>query len=240
MDVPKSVDDAASQVASAIGEPARARILYCLMDDRARTSTELATVAEVGASTASAHLDRLMKAHLLKVAAQGRHRYYSLAGPQVGRILEGLSAIAGAPGPRFVPSTPNRLRVARTCYDHMAGSLGVALHDRLLALKWMVPKGRDASYALSPIGVGKLAELGIASDAVEGPRRRVAFGCLDWSERRFHVGGSLGAALLALALKRKWLSRDLEGRGLAPTDYGRRELRRHFGIDPSECREAFN
>src|ERR1700690_3622604 len=101
MDAMDSIDNAASKIASAIGEPARARILYCLMDDRARTSTELAAVANVGTSTASAHLDRLLKARLLKVAAQGRHRYHSLAGPEVGGILEGLSAIAGSMSRKF-------------------------------------------------------------------------------------------------------------------------------------------
>src|SRR5580692_11806688 len=112
MDAMDSIDGAASRIASAIGEPARARMLYCLMDDRARTSTELAAVADVGTSTTSAHLDRLIKARLIRVVAQGRHRYHSLAGPEVGRVLEGLSAMAGAMSPRFIPRTPNRLRLA--------------------------------------------------------------------------------------------------------------------------------
>ncbi len=227
----ESVDAAASNIASAIGEPARARILYCLMDDRARTSTELAAVADVGTSTASAHLDRLLKAHLLKVAAQGRHRYYSLAGPEVGRILEGLSALAGASSPRFIPRTPDRLRVARTCYDHIAGSLGVMLHDRMLALGWVARAGEGATYEISERGRAKLGEIGIAAGELESRRRRVAYGCLDWSERRAHLGGSLGAALLSLALKRKWLARELDGRGLTPTSFGRQELRRFFGVD---------
>lgn len=227
-----SIDSAASRIAAAIGEPARARMLYSLMDGRARTSTELAAIADVGASTASAHLDRLLKARLLKVAAQGRHRYYSLAGPEVGRILEGLSAIAGTLSARFIPATPNRLRVARSCYDHMAGSLGVMLHDRLLDLEWITQTGEDGAYALSAEGRGKLTEIGIAAGELEGRRRRVAYGCLDWSERRYHIGGSLGAALLGLASRRRWVVRDLDGRGLAPTPFGRQEFRRHFGIEP--------
>ena len=177
MDIVDSVDSAASGIAAAIGEPTRARMLYCLMDDRARTSTELAAIADVGASTASAHLDRLLKARLLKVSAQGRHRYYSLAGPEVGRVLEGLSAIAGTLSPRFIPTTPNRLRVARSCYDHIAGSLGVMLHDRLLDLEWITQDDEDATYALSARGRGKLAEIGIAAGELEGRRRQVAYGC---------------------------------------------------------------
>lgn len=234
MDAMDSIDGAASKMASAIGEPARARILYCLMDDRARTSTELAAVADVGTSTASAHLDRLLRARLLKVAAQGRYRYYSLAGPEVGRVLEVLSAAAGSLSPRFLPKTPDRLRAARTCYDHIAGSLGVRLHDRLLKLEWISRAGREGDYAITKKGRGKLADLGIEVDAVEARRRRVAYGCLDWSERRSHLGGALGAAILGLATRRKWVSRDLDGRGLAPTEFGRREFLRCFGIDPSE------
>jgi hypothetical protein len=203
------------------------------MDGRARTSTELAAVADVGTSTASAHLDRLLKARLLKVVAQGRCRYHRLAGPEVGRILEGLSAIAGTMSPRFIPSTPNRLRAARSCYDHIAGSLGVVLHDRLLRLEWILEAGKGGAYSISAKGRARLADIGIDVGELEGRRRCVAFGCLDWSERRFHIGGSLGEAILSLALGRKWLVREVDGRGLAPTALGRREIRRHFGIDPS-------
>jgi DNA-binding transcriptional ArsR family regulator len=231
MDVMDSVDNAASTIASAIGEPARARILYCLMDNRARTSTELAAVANVGTSTASAHLERLLKARLLKVVAQGRNRYHSLAGPEVGRILEGLSSIAGTMNPRFIPNTPDQLRAARSCYDHIAGGLGVAIHDQLLGLGWISGAGKDGAYAVSAKGLRNLGEMGIDAGALEGRRRRLAFGCLDWSERRFHLGGSLGAAILGAALERKWLLRDLEGRGLALTPFGRQEFRRHFGMD---------
>lgn len=233
MDVMDSIDAAASKIASAIGEPARARILYCLMDDRARTSTELAAVANVGASTASAHLERLIRARLLKVAAQGRNRYHSLAGPEVGRILEGLSAIAGTMSPKFIPNTPNRLRAARSCYDHLAGSLGVALHDQLLKLEWISQAGRDGIYAISAKGREKLRDIGIEAGELEGRRRRVAYGCLDWSERRFHTGGSLGAAILGVALKRRWLIRDLDGRGLTLTAFGRQEFRRYFRMEPA-------
>jgi DNA-binding transcriptional ArsR family regulator len=119
-----------SKVAAAIGEPARVRMLHSLIDGHARTATELATVANVGASTASAHLNRLRAEHLLKVFTQGKHRYYSLAGSDVARALEALNVVAGRPRGRVTPSTPAQLLLARTCYDHMAGKLGVNLHDR--------------------------------------------------------------------------------------------------------------
>src|SRR5271163_3678302 len=130
-------DVGVSRIAAAIGEPARARMLYCLMDGHARTSTELAMVADVSPSTASVHLNRLKMEHLVKVLVQGKHRYYSLGGPDVAAALEGLSVLAGSGRGKFVPNTPSRLRNARTCYDHMAGTLGVALHDRLQALGWL-------------------------------------------------------------------------------------------------------
>jgi DNA-binding transcriptional ArsR family regulator len=231
MDVTDSIDGAAAKIAAAIGGPARARILYCLMDDRARTSTELAAVADIGTSTASAHLERLERARLVLVTAQGRHRYYRLAGPEVGAVLERLSALAGASRPRFIPTTPNRLRTARTCYDHIAGNLGVLLHDRLLAMAWVAPAEKGEAYRVTSHGRRKLSEVGVDLAELEGRRRRMAYGCLDWSERREHLGGSLGAALLALALKRRWLSRDLEGRGLSPTGLGNREFQRWFGME---------
>src|SRR3984885_8917227 len=118
MNVVRGADARVSGIAAAIGEPARARILFCLLDGRARSSTELASVAEVTPSTTSVHLSRLMTEGLVKVTAQGKHRYYSLQGPEVARVLEGLSVLAGGPRPKFVPHTPNRLRAARTCYDH--------------------------------------------------------------------------------------------------------------------------
>jgi DNA-binding transcriptional ArsR family regulator len=222
-------DTAASRIAAAIGEPARARMLYCLLDNRARSSTELAVVAGVSPSTASVHLSRLTTEQLIKVVAQGKHRYYSLQGPEVAGVLEGLSVLAGGPRSRFIPTTPNHLRAARTCYDHMAGALGVALHDRLKALGWLAD-GRGHAYYLTPNGDKALAALGIDVEETKRLRRRFAFACLDWSERRSHVGGAIGAALLNLALKRKWVSKELDSRALSVTSLGRRELLARFGL----------
>ena len=118
-------DAAASSIAAAIGEPARARMLYCLVDGQARTSTELAAIADVAPSTASVHLQRLKTVRLVKVFAQGKHRYYSLDGANVAAALEALSVLAGGSRDAVVPNTPHLLRTARTCYDHIAGALGV-------------------------------------------------------------------------------------------------------------------
>jgi DNA-binding transcriptional ArsR family regulator len=224
MNVEERVDMAVSGIAAAIGEPARARMLYNLLDGHARTSTELAMVAEVSPSTASVHLNRLKRERLVKVLVQGKHRYYSLEGPRVARALEGLSVLAGGGRSEFVPNTPSRLRAARACYDHMAGTLGVSLHDRFQALGWL------SGYDLTTAGSKAFAALGIDVDATRALRRRFAYACLDWSERRPHVGGALGAAILKAALKRKWVVRDLDSRALDVTSLGRREMSVRFGL----------
>jgi DNA-binding transcriptional ArsR family regulator len=221
-------DAAISRIAAAIGEPARARMLYCLMDNHARTSTELAVVANISPSTASVHLNRLSAEHLIKVQRQGKHRYYQLQGPQVASVLEGLSVLAGGSRPKFVPNTPSRLRNARTCYDHLAGTLGVSLDDRFRALGWLAESG-DA-YEVTTKGANALTDLGIDVEAARQLRRRFAFACLDWSERRSHIGGALGAALLAWTIKRRWVEQDLDSRALTVTNSGKRELLGRFGI----------
>ncbi len=218
-------DSAVAGIAAAIGEPARARMLYSLLDGHARTSTELAMVAEVSPSTASVHLSRLKTEHLVRVQVQGKHRYYSLEGRSVAAALEGLSVLAGGPRGRFVPNTPHRLRTARTCYDHMAGALGVAVHDRFHALGWL-----SGAYNVTAAGARALGLLGIDIDAARMLRRRLAYGCLDWSERRPHIGGALGAAILKMALKRKWVAQDLDSRVLSITSLGKREMVARFGI----------
>lgn len=229
------VDAAVSSIAAAIGEPARARMLYCLSDGRARTSTELAVVAEVSPSTASVHLQRLKTQRLVKVLAQGKHRYYSLEGTKVAAALEALSVLAGRSLDWFVPNTPQHLRAARTCYDHIAGLLGVSLNDRFKALGWLSrAASRDSAYDLTPQGAKAFAMLGIDLDETRKLRRRFAFACVDWSERRPHVGGALGAALLRVALKRKWVVQELDSRALSITRAGRREMQARFGLTIKE------
>jgi DNA-binding transcriptional ArsR family regulator len=231
MNVEHDADASVSRIAAAIGEPARARMLYCLVDGRLRTSTELAMVADVTPSTASVHLQRLKTQRLVKVLAQGKHRYYSLEGANVAAALEGLSVLAGRSRDAFVPNTPNRLRAARTCYDHIAGTLGVSLHDRFKAMGWLSGgSGEDNAYELTRGGTKAFEDLGIDVVASRALRRRFAYACLDWSERRPHVGGAVGAALLNVATKRKWVIRELDSRALTVTRIGRREMRALFGL----------
>ena len=231
MNAERHEDAEVCRIAAAIGAPARARMLYCLVDGRARTSTELAVVAGVTPATASVHLQRLKTQRLVKVLAQGKHRYYSLDGATVADVLEALSVLAGGSRDVFVPNTPNRLRAARTCYDHLAGTLGVSLHDRFTGLRWLKGGSRsDNTYNLTPAGEQGFAALGIDIEGTRALRRRFAYPCVDWSERRPHVGGALAAAFLDVALKRKWVVPDLDSRALRITNTGRREMLARFGL----------
>lgn len=224
-------DTSASLIAAAIGEPARARMLYGLLDGRARTSTELAMVAEVSPSTASAHLLKLKAQRLVKLSVQGKYRYYSLGGPNVAAALEALSVLAGGSRDTFVPNAPEGLRAARTCYDHIAGALGVSLHDRFTALGWLsAVAANEHAYDLTPKGARAFGALGINVEETRVLRRRFAFPCVDWSERRSHIGGALGAALLGIALKRKWVIQDSDSRALSVTNIGRREMLTRLGL----------
>jgi hypothetical protein len=162
--------------------------------------------------------------------SQGKHRYYSLNGGQVATALESLIVLAGGEGRAFVPNTPTRLRAARTCYDHIAGQVGVYLHDRFTHLEWLSRPDPDAAdYELTAAGTEGFSGLGLDLSAARARRRRFACACLDWSERRPHLAGALGAAVLQAALRRKWLTQDLDSRALHLTEHGRREMQRRFG-----------
>ena len=217
-------------VASAIAEPARTRMLCCLMDGHARTSTELAVVAQVSPSTASVHLAKLKEQNLVQLLAQGKHRYYSLAGEEVAAALEALMRVAGVPRPEFVPTTPDRLRQARTCYDHMAGTVAVGMHDYMARHGWLSAAG-DTGYLLSEEGEAGFVTLGLDPEKVRKSRRRFACSCLDWSERRPHLGGALGAELLAMLLRDGWIERDFDSRALAITREGKRHFKRVFALE---------
>lgn len=226
---------ALARTAALVGDPARAGMLAVLMDGRALTAAELARAANVTPQTASGHLAQLTEAGLLAVARQGRHRYHRLASPEVARMLEGVMAVAAGPPAEAVRPPSLRgprdaaLREARTCYDHLAGRLAVAMADALVA-RGAVELGTDGG-AVTPAGEAFLGGLGIDLAAAQIPSRRRVFcrPCLDWSERRPHIAGALGAALLATCLDRDWLRRIEGGRAVAVTPGGRLALRRAFG-----------
>jgi DNA-binding transcriptional ArsR family regulator len=218
-----------AEVAALVGDPARANMLAALMDGRALTASELAFLARVTPQTASAHLAKLADSHLLSVAKQGRHRYFRLASPLVGRMLEGIMAVAAIEAPRrHRPASAKdaALRQARTCYDHLAGRVGVALADALSA-EGHVVLGDDGG-TVTDSGTGFLRGIGI--DLQTLPRQRCfCRPCLDWSERRPHLAGALGAALARTAFEHGWIERLRDTRAVAVTGLGEDAMSRLFG-----------
>jgi len=197
-------------------------MLCVLMDGRACTATELATAAEIAPSTASVHLKKLAQEGLVEVVAQGKHRYFRLSGPEVGAAIEALLVVAGVAPGKVRPSAPAGLRHARICYDHAAGEVGVALHDWMLAQGWLRAAGRE--YLLDAAAVAPLRRLGVDVGAAQAARRRFAYPCLDWSERRPHLGGALAAVLLEALLRKGIFARAPGHRALEVTRAGKRFL----------------
>ena len=213
-----------AEIAHLMGDPARANMLHALMDGRALTAKELAYLAGVAPQTASGHLAKLMQGGLLGVAVQGRHRYYRLAGPEVAAALEGLMVLAGMePSRRRLPSRVGaELSQARTCYDHFAGRLGIGIHDALVAGGHL--SVADGGYGLTRSGEAVFAALGIDSTQAGKSRRAALRPCLDWSERKPHLAGSLAAALACRCFEMGWVSRKKDSRAVLLTDEGRAAL----------------
>ena len=232
--VPMIAGPQLAEVAALAGDPARANILLALLDGRARTSTELSFFAGVSPQTTSGHLAKLAETRLLLLHRQGRHRYYRLASPLVGRMLEALAAVASDAPPRYRrPSKmDDALRTARTCYDHIAGQLGVAITDVLVERGHVVLA--DEGGAVTPSGQDFFASLGL--DLAAGGRRVFCRPCLDWSERRPHLAGALGAALCGHCLAAGWTERTRDSRALAITRKGEAAFAELFGIEPERLR----
>lgn len=227
-----------AEVAALAGDPARAGMLQALMDGRALTATELARVAGIAPQTASGHLARMVGTGFLRVEKQGRHRYHRLASPAIARMIETMMQVAAdlhparktfVVGPRDVA-----LRKARTCYDHLAGKLGVALTDAMTAQGYAELTGEAG--LITDAGMAFLGRLGIDVEELQGRRSRrsgriLCRPCLDWSERRPHLGGALGAALCARSLGEGWIRRIDGTRAVSLTPKGTRVFREMFGAD---------
>ncbi len=228
-----STHAAFAEVATLAGDPGRAGMLHALMDGRALTATELARVAGITPQTASGHLARLTVGGLVTVEKQGRHRYHRLASPAVARMLESIMQVAADSAPprkAFVGPRDLALRAGRTCYDHLAGHLGVALADAMIA-KGHIELTADAGI-VTDTGAALFDRLGIALDAT-GKRkgRMLCRPCLDWSERRPHLAGHVGSALCTHCLSQGWI-RQVDGtRAVAVTVKGQRNFRDIFGIE---------
>ncbi|MBV8633853.1 MAG: helix-turn-helix transcriptional regulator [Burkholderiaceae bacterium] len=209
-----------AKLAALLAEPARAQMLTLLLAGQALTATELADTAGVARSTASAHLSKLETAGFLACVPQGRHRYYRLADEGVAEILEQMLGIASRAGAMPLLTGPRdaALREARVCYDHLAGRHAVAMLARLQAAGVVVREG--VALSLGPQAQQMLGDLGIDADALKRGKRVPCRACLDWSERRDHLAGALGAALLQLALERGWLRREQDTRAVTFTASG--------------------
>lgn len=216
-------------LAALITEPARAAMLMHLLDGRSWTARELARVAGVGASTASVHLRKLVDGQLIRVSPQGRHRYFRMVNAEIARLLEQLARLAprrriDTPGARRASSN---LRRARLCYDHLAGRLGVAIAESMIRAGWIVEA--EPWIRLTASGRNALSELGIVT--IEGRT------CMDWSERKLHIGGPLGKSLAQTFLTRKWLQRAAKTRAVWVTPEGAKSLRSLLGLTFADVRE---
>jgi DNA-binding transcriptional ArsR family regulator len=226
-----------AEVAALAGDPARAGMLHALMDGRALTASELAHVAGITPQTASGHLARMTAAGLLSVEKQGRHRYHRLASKAVAQMMESIMHVASDLEPMRPPLSVGprdaALRAARTCYDHLAGRLGVALADALVAGGY-AELANDAGLVTDP-GIELLGRLGIDVDALFSRRgkhsaRILCRPCLDWSERRPHLAGAVGAALCAHSFTKGWIRRINGTRAVTITPKGQRIFRGEFGM----------
>lgn len=220
------------EVAALVGDTARATMLIALMGGQALTSSELADIARITRPTASGHLGQLVDARLLAVTASGRNRYYRIASQRVASMLEGTSAVAAIDmPPRYRPRSAHdeATRHARTCYNHLAGVVGVAIADALAAKRFVALScdGGEVTEA----GSRFLSDFGADLSAAAAGRRIFCRSCLDWSERRFHIGGHVGAEIWRCSLGRGWFTRRHDSRAVTITTAGRRGLRETFGIE---------
>jgi DNA-binding transcriptional ArsR family regulator len=220
-----------AEIAGLIGDRSRAQILSALMEGRALTALELSIAAGVTPQTASSHLAKLHRASLLTLEKKGRRRYFRLASPSVAQTLESLMGLTSVSAPYLqpMPGLDDELRAARICYDHLAGRVGVAITTSLV----------NRGYILFDDDVGEVTEagdrffrrLGLGLTTTGRSRRALCRPCLDWSERRLHVAGRLGAQIAKLCFDRKWLARRKGTRALTLTDAGRKMLPRAFGTE---------
>ena len=216
-------------IAQLIGDPVRANLLWTLLDGRAYTASELAAATDTSAQNCSMHLAKLIKADLLTVEAQGRHRYYSYSRPEVAYAVEALGALVPKRTREAAEKDDPPIRVCRTCYDHLAGRVGVALADSLV--RENILKLEDKQYLLTQKGIRWFAGHDIDTTALQRQRRNFSRSCLDWTERRPHLAGSLGAAILQMMLDQQWVRKMTNTRAIQVTPKGRKALTAELKIE---------
>jgi DNA-binding transcriptional ArsR family regulator len=223
-----------AEIAELVGEPARAAMLTALLDGRALTATELAYAARVTPQTASTHLAKLTETSLLAVVREGRHRYFRLASPKVVEMLDGIVAVALENRPRYRPLSrqARELSAARICYDHLAGRLSVDLTDFLVAEEYLIIT--DETAEITARGTSFLTEFGIDLFALRSARRHFCRVCLDWTERRPHIAGAVGAELTKRYFDLGWTERMKHSRAVIVTASGKRGFLETFGVGVPE------
>jgi DNA-binding transcriptional ArsR family regulator len=223
-----------AEVAALVGDSARATMMWALLDGRALTASELAAAARITPQTASTHLAKLTAAGLLSVAHRGRHRYFRFASPRVTDMIDGIVAVALEKRPRYLALSrqARALNAARICYDHLAGRLSVDLTDSFVARDYVVLD--DDVGEITSAGTRFLGEFGIELRTLRSTRRRLCRLCLDWTERRPHLAGAVGAAITKRYFDLGWLERTEGSHAVVVTPSGRRGFRETFGVDVSE------
>ncbi len=223
------VEDEFSKIASLIGDKTRSVMLWSLLDGKAYTATELAVAADISRQSASNHLSQLMEADLVTAEKQGRHRYFRLANEQVAQVIESMASLIPHKKITIKKSAEGqKLAFARTCYDHLAGQLSIELLTSLLEKKVIVLNGNV--FDVTDFGKGWFAELGMDVDTLKNKKRSFAHPCIDWTERKHHLAGALGAAILETFLKNDWIRRKQNTREIVITALGERELLEKFKV----------
>jgi DNA-binding transcriptional ArsR family regulator len=221
------------RIAGLLADPARAKIVWTLIDGTTRPAGELAYAANISAQSASGHLAKLVQGGLLESEAQGRHRYFRIAGAEVAGVIEGMASLGAATRPRppraalASRSVPVEFLHARTCYGHLAGEMAVRILEAMLKSRWLKADERD--FTLTRLGKEKLAALGVRPDGARGSRRVFARTCVDLTQRRPHLGGALGDALLKVFVARGWVLRQKRSRVVTITPKGQDNFTRVFG-----------
>ena len=224
-------EDKFISTASLLCEPSRAKIVWNLLDGRAYTASELALVADLSATSVSNHLSKLLQGNIVKVDIQGRHRYFSFSNPEVAYAVESLANLANKKSTIKSDhrTTQNEIKYCRTCYDHLAGKVGVLITDKLLERELI--QLMDKNFIVTENGNHFFSDFGLDMTSLEKQRRNFAKACLDWSERKYHLAGSLGAALLDKMLELDWLRRTKNSRAIVITSLGRKELMNKFELE---------
>lgn len=221
-----SVEPSVSVVAALIADKSRAAILESLMNGKSYTASELANQAKITIQTTSSHLAKLVEGNLLLVEKHGRYRYYRLASVEVAEMIEMMSSFAPKPKIQSLKEsrTKESIHYARTCYDHLAGTLGVNWTQYLLDNRFMIEKERD--YVITQTGTAFFESLGINIHLLQKKKRAFARRCLDWSERRYHLAGALGAAVTDYFIENNWVEKNSVNRGLLLTDKGKENFQK--------------